>query len=93
MVGLLQRPPKRCLWSVQLDPHRPLARPEREHRFLVHEVQSPYQAGKTEIRVLPPDKLEGGKRYPVVYVLPVEARSETAQHRGQPSGDSLPRRV
>ena len=44
--------------------------------FLVHEVRSPYQAGVTHIRVLLPDKLEPGKRYPVVYVLPVEAGSE-----------------
>jgi hypothetical protein len=42
------------------------------HGFLVHEVRSPYQAGVTHIRVLLPDKLEPGKRYPVVYVLPVE---------------------
>src|ERR1700676_446839 len=44
--------------------------------FLVHEVRSPYQAGVTHIRVLLPDKLEPGKRYPVVYVLPVEAGNE-----------------
>ncbi len=41
--------------------------------FLVHEVRSPYQAGTTRIRVLLPDKPEEGKRYPVVFVLPVEA--------------------
>jgi S-formylglutathione hydrolase FrmB len=44
--------------------------------FLVHEVQSPYQAGKTQIRVLLPDKLKEGKRYPVIYVLPVEAGTD-----------------
>jgi len=44
--------------------------------FLVHPVRSPYQAGATEIRVLLPDKMEKGKRYPVVYVLPVESGRE-----------------
>src|SRR5271170_4679404 len=44
--------------------------------FQVHEVQSPYQHGKTEIRVLLPDKLEKGKHYPVIYLLPVEAGKE-----------------
>jgi S-formylglutathione hydrolase FrmB len=47
------------------------------HGFLVHEVRSPYQAGKTEIRVLLPDQLEPGRRYPVIYVLPVEAGKES----------------
>jgi S-formylglutathione hydrolase FrmB len=47
-----------------------------ENGFAVYEVRSAYQAGKTEIRVLQPDKMEKGRRYPVVYVLPVEARSE-----------------
>jgi enterochelin esterase-like enzyme len=44
--------------------------------FLIHEVRSPYQAGTTHIRVLLPDKMEPGKSYPVVYVLPVEAAKE-----------------
>lgn len=44
--------------------------------FLVHEVRSPYQKGTTEIRVLLPDKMEEGKRYPVIYLLPVEAGRE-----------------
>lgn len=45
--------------------------------FLVHEVRSPYQAKTTRIRVLRPDKIEKGKKYPVVYVLPVEAGTES----------------
>lgn len=48
-----------------------------DNGFLVHEVQSPYQAKPTQIRVLRPDKLERDKKYPVVYVLPVEAGSES----------------
>lgn len=45
--------------------------------FLVHEVRSPYQAKTTRIRVLLPDKPVKGKKYPVVYVLPVEAGTES----------------
>jgi S-formylglutathione hydrolase FrmB len=48
-----------------------------ENGFLVHEVRSPYQARATQIRVLLPDKMEKGKQYPVVYVLPVEAGNES----------------
>lgn len=42
-----------------------------------HTVTSPWQAGTTEIRVLTPSRLEAGRRYPVVYLLPVEANRET----------------
>lgn len=45
--------------------------------FLTHEVRSPYQSGTTPIRVLLPERKEPGKRYPVVYVLPVEAGAES----------------
>src|SRR5262245_2541048 len=45
--------------------------------FLVHEVRSPYQAGTTQIRVLRPAQVAKGKQYPVVYVLPVEAGTES----------------
>ncbi len=48
-----------------------------DHGFLVHTIKSPYQAGDTDIRVLLPDRLEEGKQYPVVYVLPVEPGRET----------------
>ena len=40
--------------------------------ILVHTVQSEYQSAKTKIRVLLPTSLEEGKRYSVLYVLPVE---------------------
>ena len=40
--------------------------------FLVHSIASPYQSGETKIKVLLPDDMEPGKRYPVLYVLPVE---------------------
>jgi S-formylglutathione hydrolase FrmB len=41
--------------------------------FLVHKVTSPLQSGPTEIRVLLPEQMEAGRRYTVLYVLPVEA--------------------
>lgn len=41
--------------------------------YLVHTVQSEFQSGTTEIQVLLPDQLEDGKKYKVLYVLPVEA--------------------
>jgi hypothetical protein len=43
---------------------------------LVHEVTSPYQSGTTLIRVLRPDKPAAAKRYPAVYILPVETGTE-----------------
>lgn len=52
------------------------ARPD-EHGFLVHTVRSEYQSGPTQIKVLLPDRLEEGRRYPVLYVLPVEAGEGT----------------
>ena len=39
--------------------------------FLVHQLDSPFQAGETALRVLLPDVIEEGKRYPVLFVLPV----------------------
>jgi Putative esterase len=51
--------------------------------LLVHGVESPFQSGKTEIRVLMPDKLKEDERPRVVYVLPVEA------HAGNRYGDGL----
>jgi hypothetical protein len=41
--------------------------------FLLHRVESALQSGPTSIRVLLPDQIESGRRYPVLYVLPVEA--------------------
>jgi hypothetical protein len=50
----------------------------------IHTVVSPYQAGPVEIRVLTPDRMEPGVRYPVVLVLPVRP-----QHRQDKYGDGL----
>lgn len=53
-----------------------------EQGFLVHRVESPYQHGHTEIKVLLPDKLTKDRRYRVLYVLPVEAGNETRYGHG-----------
>lgn len=45
--------------------------------ILIHNVESPFQSGTTQIRVLWPEMLKPDERLPVVYVLPVEARNET----------------
>lgn len=39
-----------------------------------HRVASEFQGVGAEIKVLLPDKMEPGKQYPIVFVLPVEAR-------------------
>jgi hypothetical protein len=41
--------------------------------FLCHRVESTLQSGPTSIRVLMPDQTEPVGRFPVLYVLPVEA--------------------
>ena len=57
---------------------------QRDDRgWLVHSVESDYQAGTTKLRVLLPTPLDSGQRYPVVYVLPVEAAD------GHEYGDGL----
>ena len=48
-----------------------------EHGFLVHEVVSAFQEGKTEIRVLLPDGPSADRRLPAIYILPVEAKNES----------------
>ena len=50
--------------------------------FLVHEVSSPYQAGNTSIRVLLPDERTAGQKFFVIYLLPVEARTESRYGNG-----------
>ena len=42
-----------------------------------HAVQSPRQRAATEIRFLLPDDFDSTQRYPVLYILPVEAARET----------------
>jgi hypothetical protein len=45
--------------------------------ILTHTVSSPYQPGELRLRVLLPQDLKPDERLPVVYVLPVEAGTET----------------
>ena len=54
-----------------------------DNGFLIHSVRSPYQAGTTKIRVLLPVPLDKQKKYPVLFVLPVEAND------GNRYGDGL----
>lgn len=53
-----------------------------DHGFLSHRVESEYQYDHTEIKILLPDRLEEGKRYRVLYVLPVEAGTESRYGHG-----------
>lgn len=71
-VALLVFPPLRADEPVTISEAK-----KDDNGFLVHDVRSPYQAKATQIRLLLPDKLEKGKKYPVVYVLPVEAGTES----------------
>jgi hypothetical protein len=50
--------------------------------FVYHKVESDMQAGPTEIQVLLPDRLEKGKRYAVLYVLPVEPNRDNRWGEG-----------
>jgi hypothetical protein len=48
----------------------------QEQGVLVQEVESTFQSGATQIRVLLPEPLDACRRYPVIYLLPVEAGTE-----------------
>jgi S-formylglutathione hydrolase FrmB len=43
-----------------------------DNGFLIHRVESPFEAGTTQIEVLKPDRMASDRRYAVIYVLPVE---------------------
>ena len=57
-----------CLWlnAAETD----------DNGFLLHRIDSPYQAKDTSLRVLMPDQIEPGNSYPVLYVLPVHEDGE-----------------
>ncbi|MDB5336998.1 MAG: hypothetical protein JWN70_2617 [Planctomycetaceae bacterium] len=55
---------------------------KEETGVLTHEVRSEYQRGTTKLRVLLPDPLEPNRKYPVIYVLPVEAGDENRYGNG-----------
>ena len=44
-----------------------------EQGFQVHEIHSHFQSAATRMRILTPERLEPGRRYRSIYVLPVEA--------------------
>jgi S-formylglutathione hydrolase FrmB len=48
-----------------------------ENGLRVHRIESEYQDRPTQVRVLLPDRVEPNRRYPVLYVLPVEAGTES----------------
>lgn len=45
--------------------------------LLEHEVRSPFRLGPTQIKVLLPRPLDRNRKYPTIYVLPVEAKNES----------------
>jgi len=55
----------------------------KEKGIVEIELESPHQDGPTRVEVLLPDKLEPGKKYPVLYILPV-----AGAHK-RPFGDGL----
>lgn len=63
---------------LQADDRVSISESKRDgHGILVHEVQSSFQSTTTLIRILLPHDLPKDKKIPVVYVLPVEAGSES----------------
>ncbi len=60
----------------------PLSAADPANGFLVHSLRSEHQQGETLIRVLLPDRIDKDRRYPVIYVLPVEARDESRYGNG-----------
>jgi S-formylglutathione hydrolase FrmB len=40
--------------------------------WVTHAVPSPYQPGQPHVKVLLPDRIESGRHYPALYILPVE---------------------
>ncbi len=47
--------------------------PATSSAVVVHRLESEYQSGPTTVSVVQPSTTEPGRRYPVLYVLPVEA--------------------
>ncbi|QDV35665.1 ribosomal protein L7/L12 [Tautonia plasticadhaerens] len=63
--------------SLAQDQVADISEAERDDRgVLTHTVRSGFQAEPTRIRVVLPEGREPGERFPVVYVLPVEAQEE-----------------
>jgi hypothetical protein len=73
-------------WKIIDLSRTPVLDPQKApyRQVVTHVVTSPHQAGPTEVRVLLPERMEPGRRYPVVLVLPVRA-----QHTPDNYGDGL----
>ena len=67
LPGILPNEPESSISPATID----------ENGFHRHLLRTPYQTGETEIRALLPDQMEQGRRYRVIYVLPVEAKRES----------------
>jgi enterochelin esterase-like enzyme len=60
---------------VELGRFMTIAPARRGQGVLIHDVDSAFQSGRTEIKVLLPDQIEEGKTFAVLYILPVEAEN------------------
>lgn len=61
---VLTAAPPSALWKAVTGPTA------QEKRVKVYKVKSGYQNGTTDIRVLLPERMEKGRRYKVLYILP-----------------------
>lgn len=65
------------VWSVARAAEPTISSATKDDKgYLVHTVESEFQPGQTKFRVLLPSALDKDKRYPVIYILPVEAGDE-----------------
>lgn len=71
-----------CLSGAEPPPRQITAATRESTGVLMHEVRSEFQAGVTRLRVLLPEPLEPDRKYPVIYVLPVEAAEEQRYGNG-----------
>jgi S-formylglutathione hydrolase FrmB len=71
------------LVALAIFPSNAAAEPVKDaNGFFVHSLKSEFQNDETSIRVLLPDRLQKDRRYPVVYLLPVEAKDECRYGNG-----------
>ena len=62
-------------------------------KIAVHTIASEFQKGPSEVHVLLPDRIEPGRHYPVLYVLPVYATPKAAATAiGQAQAEDLANR-
>lgn len=74
VCGLLVSP---ASWALANKDFRGSPGEEDEKGLVVHTVDSEYQSGSVKIRVLLPNDPGKDRRYPVLYILPVEAGDGT----------------